>query len=228
MAPRLPSGRMREPCQARRAPFRGGGNHGAADTTGQGRVRHSSNLPRWARVVSCAPVKRDEKEEAEHAAQHANAREWEDVEDAVELLHDEQFQEALYALRDVIKKNPKNAYAYYFLGVALFETAQAEPARDAYRAALKLSPDYLGARVSLSHVLRMLGDLRGAIAEAEEALKRVPSDGDALHAAGLAHAARGDNAAARRYLNAFLASNPEFEAATEARSILATLDQGDN
>jgi tetratricopeptide (TPR) repeat protein len=173
-------------------------------------------------------VNRDPKAEAADAATRANAREWEEVEEAVELLHDERFQDALYALRDVVKKNPKNAYAYYFLGVALFETAQAEPARDAYRAALKLSPDYLGARVSLSHVLRMLGDLRGAIAEAEEALRRSPTDGDALHAAGLAHAARGDNFAARRYLNAFLASNPEFEPATEARSILASLGPDDD
>ena len=173
-------------------------------------------------------MNRDSKAETGDATTRANAREWEEVEEAVELVHDERFQDALYALRDVIKKNPKNAYAYYFLGVSLFETAQAEPARDAYRAALKLSPDYLGARVSLSHVLRMLGDLRGAIAEAEEALRRAPADGDALHAAGLAHAARGDNDAARRYLNAFLASNPEFEAATEARSILATLGPRDD
>jgi tetratricopeptide (TPR) repeat protein len=172
-------------------------------------------------------VKRDSKAEAD-AATRANAREWEEVEEAVELLHDERFQDALYALRDVIKQNPKNAYAYYFLGVALFETAQAEPARDAYRAAIKLAPEYLGARVSLSHVLRMLGDLRGAIAEAEEALRKAPGDADALHAAGLAHAARGDNAAARRYLNAFLASNPEFETATEVRSILATLGRADD
>jgi tetratricopeptide (TPR) repeat protein len=170
-------------------------------------------------------VKHDLKSGADAAAEKANAREWEEVEDAVELLHEERFQDALYALRDVLKANPKNAYAYYFLGVALFETAQAEPARDAYRAAIKLSPDYLGARISLSHVLRMLGDLRGAIAEAEEALRRSPGDGDALHAAGLAHAARGDDATARKYLNAFLASDPEFEAATEVRAILETLSK---
>jgi tetratricopeptide (TPR) repeat protein len=153
-----------------------------------------------------------------------DAEHWGEVEDAAELLHDERFQDALYALRDVIKKNPKNPYAYHYLGVAPFETAQPEPARDAYRAAVRLAPDYLGARVALSHVLRMLGDLRGAIAEAEEALRRRPADGDALHAAGLAHAARGDNQAARRYLEAYLGSNPEFESATEVRAILQTLE----
>jgi tetratricopeptide (TPR) repeat protein len=168
------------------------------------------------------------KDESKSAAtDQADKRAWGEVEEAVELMQDERFQEALYTLRDVIKANPQNPYAFYFLGVALFETAQAEPARDAYRAAIRLSPNYLGARVSLSHVLRMLGDVRGAITEAEEALKRSSGDGDALHAAGLAHAARGDNEAARKYLNAFLASNPEFEAATEVRSILAAMSQGE-
>src|SRR5204863_9880942 len=107
---------------------------------------------------------------------------------------------------------------------ALFESAQPESARAAYRAAIRLSPGYVGARVALSHVLRMLGDSRGAIAEAEEALRRNPDDGDVLHAAGLAHAARGDNEAARRYLHAFLAKNPEFEAATEVRAILQSIE----
>lgn len=157
----------------------------------------------------------------------ADAANWDEVEEATELLHDERFQDAIYALYDIIKKNPKNPYAYHFLGVALFETAQPEPARDAYRAALRLSPGYLGARVALSHVLRMLGDLRGAIVEGEEAVRRSPGDADALHAAGVAHAARGDNQAAVRYLRAYLAANPEFETATEVRALLQTLEPAD-
>src|SRR5499427_4449365 len=139
-----------------------------------------------------------------------DATHWEEVEEATELLHDERYHDALYFLRDVIKAHPTNPYAYYFLGVALFETAQLEAARDAYRAAVRLAPEYLGARVALSHVLRMLGDLRGAINEAEAALRAHPGDADALHAAGMAHAARGDREAARRHLNAYLAKGPEF------------------
>src|SRR5262252_4014400 len=153
-----------------------------------------------------------------------DATHWEEVEEATELLHDERYQDALYFLRDVIKAHPTNPYAYYFLGIGLFETAQLKAARDAYRAAVRLAPAYLGARVSLSHVLRMLGDLRGSIAEADESLRRYPQSPDALHAAGLAHAARGDNHAARRFLEAYLATQPELEAATEARAVLETLD----
>lgn len=111
--------------------------------------------------------------------------------------------------------------------MALFEAEQLEAARDAYRAAVRLAPEYLGARVGLSHVLRMLGDAPGALAQAKEALKRFPKDADALHAAGLAHAARGERGLARQHLERFLASNPEMEAALEVRQILEMLGIGD-
>ncbi len=163
----------------------------------------------------------------EHAADDSRARSdaahWDAVEHASELLHEERFHEALLELRDIVRADPKNPYAFGLLGIALFETAQLEPSRDAYRAALKLSAEYLGARISLSHVLRMLGDVREAIIQAEDALRRRPGDSDALHAAGLAHMAHGNDETARGYLEAFLASNPEFEAATEVRTILARL-----
>lgn len=152
-----------------------------------------------------------------------DAAHWEAVEEASELLHEERFQDALYALRDVAKADPTNPYAFHFMGVALFELGEVEPARDAYRAALRLAPDYLGSRVALSHVLRMLGDLRGAAREAREALERHPGDGDAMHAAGLALAGEGRDDEAERHLEAFLATNPEFEIATEVRGVLAML-----
>lgn len=157
-----------------------------------------------------------------------NARDaeyWDEVEEASELLHEQRWQDALYALRDIIKESPQNSYAYYFLGHALYELAQLEPARDAYRAATRLSPRFLGARVSLSQTLRMLGDLRGAIAEGEAALRQAPDDSDTLYALGMAHAQRGDREAAHRYLHRFLDSSPELEAAQEARAVLAALEK---
>jgi Flp pilus assembly protein TadD len=156
----------------------------------------------------------DRPQDAEHDTQ------WDAVEEATELLHEERFREALVYLRDVIRKSPTNPYAYYFLGVGLYEVGELEAARDAYRASLKLTPAHLGARVALSHVLRALGDFRGAVVEGMQALSQAPEDSDALHAVGLAHHARGDVAAARRYLTAFLESRPEFEAAVEVRAIL--------
>ena len=130
------------------------------------------------------------------------------MEEATELLHEERFREALVELRRVLQSDPRNAYAYYFLGIALFEVGEIEPARDAYIACLKLAPTHLGARVALVHVLRMTGDSRGAIREGLMALSQAPGDPDALHAIGLAYHARGDEAAAIKYLDAFLGDQP--------------------
>ncbi len=163
---------------------------------------------------------RSDKEERDQAY-------WGAVEEATELIQEGRHKDALLALRDVIKTQPNNPYAYHYLGVAFYELDQREPARDAYTAAVRLAPDYLGARVSLSHVLRLLGDADGAIAQAKEALRRFPKDGDAMHAIGLAYAAKGQRKAARQHLEGFLGNNPEFEAATEVRQILEMLGLGE-
>ena len=151
---------------------------------------------------------------------------WEAVDEATELLHEERYREALVALRDVAKRDPQNPYAFYFLGVGLFEMGEMEAARDAYRACLRIAPKHLGARVALTHILRQLGDLREALKEGTTAIAQAPGDADALHAVGLVYLARGDDAAARRYLEAFLAAKPELEVAMEVRGILDGLDKG--
>jgi Flp pilus assembly protein TadD len=157
------------------------------------------------------------------AQDHAH---WDAVEEATEMLHAEAFHEALVELRAVIKRDRTNPYAYHFLGVALFETGELEAARDAYRACLRLAPAHRGARVALAHVLRGLGDADAAVKEGMAVLANTPEDGEALHAIGLAHLARGDRAAARRYLTAFLESRPEFEVQVEVKAILDSLGDG--
>jgi Flp pilus assembly protein TadD len=154
----------------------------------------------------------------------ADAKHWEEVEEIAELLNEERFHEALVALRELITASPANPYAYHYLGVALFEVGEIAPARSAYLACLKVAPKHLGARIALAHVERTLGNTRDAVREGMTALAQVPGDPDALHAVGLAYVARGETAAARRYLEAFLDARPEFEAATEVRAILASLE----
>ncbi len=149
---------------------------------------------------------------------------WSAVEEAVELIGEERFREALEELRSILRSDPSNPYAYHFLGVAFFETGELEAARDAYAACLKLAPAYLGARISLSHVMRMLGDAAGAVREGMRALSQVPGDGDALYAVALAHLALGEHAIARRYLQAFIETEPEFEIAVQARAVLSRLN----
>jgi tetratricopeptide (TPR) repeat protein len=157
-----------------------------------------------------------------------DAGHWEAVEEAVELLHEERFHEALTALRDVLLKDATNAYAYFFLGQALYEVGEVQPARDAYRAALTLAPEHLGARIALCHVLRKLGEHRDAIREGMIALEKAPADADALYAVGMALFAGGDRTAARRYLVAFLGARPELEVRLEVEAILEAMGGADN
>ena len=161
-------------------------------------------------------------------AELKDAARWDAVEEATELLQEDKLPEAMIALRAVVKADANNHYAYHYLGVAFYELDNKEAARDAYRAAVRVAPDYLGARVALSHVLRELRDLDVALSEAREALNRFPRDGEALHAAGLAHAAKGNRPAARRELQGFLDTNPEFEIASEVRGVLEMLGLGDD
>jgi tetratricopeptide (TPR) repeat protein len=150
-------------------------------------------------------------------------RRWAAVEEATELLMEGEHARALEELRGVLERDPNNAYAYHYLGVAFYELGKLDAARDAYRAAVTLAPNYLAARVALSNTLRQLSEHGEALSEAIEALGRFPDDGDALHAAGLAHAARGDKRKAIQYLERFLATEPELEAALEVRGLIDLL-----
>jgi Flp pilus assembly protein TadD len=150
---------------------------------------------------------------------------WDAVEEVSELVHEGRFREALAELRDVLQKDARNPYALHLLGIALYETGQIEPARDAYRACLKVAPAHLGARVALTHVLRALGDARGAIREGSAALAQAPDDAEVLYAIGMAHHARGDEASARRFFHAFLEAGPEIELAEEVNALLEQMGE---
>ncbi len=155
--------------------------------------------------------------------EEVDAARWEAVEEATELLMEGAQTEALTALRDVLEADPQNSYAFYYLGTALFEMGQYETARDAYRAAVRLSPNYLGARVGLAQSLRKLGEPEAALEHAEEALRRFPEDGDALHAAATCLAAMGRIKRATEVFRRFLETGPEVEAQIETQGILDSL-----
>lgn len=155
-----------------------------------------------------------------------DADQWEAVEEATELLMQGRPQEALMALRDVVQSDPRNPYAFHYLGTVLFELEQLEAARDAYRAAIALAPDFLGARFGLSSALRQLGDAQGAYDAAQEMLERRPDDGEGMYASGLALAALGRRREARRWLEKYLATGPELEVGMEVRGMLDLMAQG--
>jgi Flp pilus assembly protein TadD len=164
-----------------------------------------------------APESRDERD----------ARQWDAIGEASELLVEKNYEAALLELKRITLDDPNNAYAYNLLGTAFWELRQLEAARDAYRAAVLLAPSFLGARTALAQTLRRMGDFAGAEREARMALRQEPRDGDAHMVLGLIFAARGERKKAREHLAAFLESKPEYEAQVEAQSVLELLASGE-
>jgi cytochrome c-type biogenesis protein CcmH/NrfG len=148
---------------------------------------------------------------------------WEAAQEGAELIAEHEPERAVAMLEGLIREDPKNEYAFFFLGSAHFEMREYVKALAAYVAALKLVPTYLGAMINAGHTLRMLGRYDQAIRMAHEVLGRAKDDPDALFLLGASHFARGDNAAATQFLTRYLHTGPEIEAAIEAEGMLQIL-----
>ena len=153
---------------------------------------------------------------------------WDAVEEATEFLLEGNHEGALASLKRVLEGDASNFYAYHYVGVTMQALERTEAARDAYFAAVKLSPNYLAARLGLSHILRGLGYIDGAIRQAREALDRFPKDGDAHYALALGYVAAKQPQSARVHLEKFLATKPEFEAQVEARGLLDAINKSES
>ncbi len=153
-----------------------------------------------------------------------DADRWDAAQEGAERLREGDVQGAIEELERVVKDDPDNAYGYYFLGSAHFESANFDKAMKAYVLALDRAPEYLGAMVHLGHTLRMLGQYDQALRMGREVLARDANDAEALYLLGLTHYARGDEAKAADYLRRFLETRPELEVAQEARGLLEILE----
>lgn len=148
---------------------------------------------------------------------------WDAAQEGMELLREGEIDAAIAELEGVILLDADNPYAHFFLGNAHFEQGTFDKAMKAYVLALEKAPEYVGAMVSLGHTLRMLGRYQQALRMGAQVLARNKEDPDGLHLMALAHYARGEEAAAKTYLERYLATNPEVEAAQEARGLLEIL-----
>jgi cytochrome c-type biogenesis protein CcmH/NrfG len=148
---------------------------------------------------------------------------WAEAEHGADLLEAGDAKGAIAALTAVITANPSNEYAYFFLGAAHFECEHWEKALKAYLSAIQLTPQYLGAIVGAGHALRMLGRTTDAIRMGKQALSLKKLDSDALYLLGITHFHRGEEAAAKPYLELFLTTNPEVEPALEVRGMLEVI-----
>lgn len=148
---------------------------------------------------------------------------WEAAEEAAERLKDGDPDGAVAAAEDVLERDARNEYAWFFLGCAHFEKSELGSALKAFVRALEIAPTYLGAMVNLGHTLRLLGRHDEAIRLGKRILLQAPEDGDALYLLGLTYFARGDGGAASAHLERFLNTRPEAEVALEVSGMLQTL-----
>lgn len=152
---------------------------------------------------------------------------WDAVAEAVELLETGELEAATSELQRLVVTDPDNEHAHYFLGNAYFERQQYSKALPCYTRALELVPTHKGAMIAAGHTLRMLGKFDLAIRMGRGVLQVDPRDADALYLLGTATFARGDLAAAATFLQGFLATGPEAEAALEARGMLEAIAEQD-
>ena len=150
---------------------------------------------------------------------------WEEVEEATELLLEGQTDAAVAHLTDVLRRDPSNAYAHYFMAGVCFEREDFESARASYATALRHAPGYRGALLGLGHACRLLGRLEEAVRAGERALAMAGDrgDADAHFLLGTTYAVGGNTAEAIRHIEAYLASHPEMESRYEAEALLQTL-----
>ncbi|MCC7535251.1 MAG: tetratricopeptide repeat protein [Deltaproteobacteria bacterium] len=151
---------------------------------------------------------------------------WAAVDDAVEMLRDGDRDGAVRELTGVLATEPKNEYAAFFLGCALFELGRFDYASTAFAQAVRSKPTYLGARINLAHSLRMEGRIEEALREARRAEQLAPDDGDVHYALGLIYVTKNLPAVADQHLERFLATRPDIEVAEEVRALLTALRGG--
>ena len=153
----------------------------------------------------------------------AQSERWEAAEDGMELLHAGETDQAIDELLRVAQDDPQNEYALHFLGHAYFQKEAFPEALKSYVEALNLAPDYVGAMVGAGQTLRMMGEYDRAIRMGQRVLQQQEDDGDGLFLVGTAHFQKGENDAAKRYLERFLETSPELEVALEVEGMLQVI-----
>ncbi|MDH3200061.1 MAG: tetratricopeptide repeat protein [Myxococcales bacterium] len=150
----------------------------------------------------------------------SQSKRWEAAEEGMELLHAGEIDQAVAELLRVAREDSHNEYAFHFLGHAYFQKEAYPEALKSYIEALRLAPEYVGAMIGAGQALRMMGEYDRAIRMGQRVLQKDQDDSDALFLVGAAHFQKGENQAAKRYLERYLETGPELEVALEVEGML--------
>lgn len=132
---------------------------------------------------------------------------------ADDLLRNNRPGQAILILDPYCRSNPRNAQAWFLLGVAYHQSGKPEAALHSLECAISINPRHLQARSAKGAVLFDLGRHREALQVYRKALHLAPLDAQLLVNLGVVLEQLGDvHGALERYVQA-LKSQPDFAAA---------------
>jgi len=123
--------------------------------------------------------------------------------------------------------HPTNAEGHYYLGIALGQLGQTQPAFKEFRMSVALQPRFGPAHESLALALRRLGDSTAALHEFQLAARYTAKNPVVLCDLGLALKGAGKLAEAEATLRSALALQPDFERARYALGIVLKMRGND-
>jgi tetratricopeptide (TPR) repeat protein len=114
----------------------------------------------------------------------------------VELYRKGDFNEAVKALREALKKQASDSDAWYYLGLSLHRAGKVEDARKAFEKTVSLRRDFAPGYAAMAYMQLLVNDNKRAIENAEKALALDPKNLDSLYIAGTARLREGAGAEA--------------------------------
>lgn len=133
----------------------------------------------------------------------------------------DELKKAIGDLQPLVTKNPKDPMLHFNLGRAYMANRDLDQARQQLQDALKLSPNYIPAKLTLAQLLLTKGENANAVSLVDEVLKADPSNIAARLIRTLGLMNMGEGTRAREDLNTILAKNPKLN---DARYQLGLLD----
>jgi len=128
-----------------------------------------------------------------------------------------------------LKNDPNNADLLKQVAKIYLATHQFKDAANYYGKALEMNPKDVTARTAMASCLYFDGDVDGALAQLQQALKDNPKDADSLFNLGMIRwKGKNDTAGALQAWDQLLKSNPKLESDKKAQveKLIAQLKQG--
>lgn len=138
------------------------------------------------------------------------------LETAQQLLQTGQVEKALSHCRSYLRNSPDNVDILNFAGIIAAQDKQYIKAEKYFRRAIQAAPDKVLLYCNLANTLQNSGNIDGAIAACNSALKRAPNHQDVLLTLGQLYLRTGNDSAAIKLFQRLLGINPKNIAALQA------------